>query len=121
MKPVTLITGGSRGIGAACVRIFAAQGRRVWFTYCQSEAAAQQAAELSAETGLDVLLVWNSGVPAELETTPYETAQNGARLYRVTGQLAQAILDGYITAAYSPDDVFSDLPEKEAAYVLVLP
>ena len=85
------------------------------------EAAAQQAAELSAETGLDVLLVWNSGVPAELETTPYEAAQNGARLYRVTGQLAQAILDGYITAAYSPDDVFSDLPEKEAAYVLVLP
>ena len=83
--------------------------------------AAQQAAELSAETGLDVLLVWNSGVPAELETTPYEAAQNGARLYRVTGQLAQAILDGYITAAYSPDDVFSDLPEKEAAYVLVLP
>ena len=81
----------------------------------------QQAAELSAETGLDVLLVWNSGVPAELETTPYETAQNGARLYCVTGQLAQAILDGYITAAYSPDDVFSDLPEKEAAYVLVLP
>ena len=71
--------------------------------------------------GLDVLLVWNSGVPAELETTPYEAAQNGARLYRVTGQLAQAILDGYITAAYSPDDVFSDLPEKEAAYVLVLP
>ena len=85
------------------------------------EAAAQQAAELSSETGLDVLLVWNSGVPAELETTPYEAAQNGARLYRVTGQLAQAILDGYITAAYSPDDVFSDLPEKEAAYVLVLP
>ena len=85
------------------------------------EAAAQQAAELSAETGLDVLLVWNSGVPAELETMPYEAAQNGARLYRVTGQLAQTILDGYITAAYSPDDVFSDLPEKEAAYVLVLP
>ena len=39
----------------------------------------------------------------------------------MTGQLAQTILDGYITAAYSPDDVFSDLPEKEAAYVLVLP
>jgi len=39
----------------------------------------------------------------------------------LTGQLAQTILDGYITAAYSPDDVFSDLPEKEAAYVLVLP
>lgn len=85
------------------------------------EAAAQQAAELSAETGLDVLLVWNSGVPSELETMPYELTENGARLYRVTGQLAQTILDGYIAAAYSPDDVFSDLPEKQAACVLVLP
>ena len=80
-----------------------------------------QAAELSAETGLDVLLVWNSGVPSELETMPYELTENGARLYRATGQLAQTILDGYIAAAYSPDDVFSDLPEKQAACVLVLP
>ena len=83
--------------------------------------AAQQAAELAAETGLDVLLVWNSGVPLELETAAYETAQSGARLYCVTGQMAQTILDEYGAAAYSPDDVFSDLPEKEAAYVLVLP
>ena len=48
MQPVTLITGGSRGIGAACVRLFSAQGRRVWFTYLESEAAAQQ---LAKETG----------------------------------------------------------------------
>ena len=85
------------------------------------EAAAQQAATLSAETGLDVLLVWDRGVPSELEPTAYEAKQNGARLYRVTGQLAQTILDEYRAAVYSPDDVFSDLPEKEAAYVLVLP
>ena len=52
---------------------------------------------------------------------PYELTENGTRLYRVTGQLAQTILDGYIAAAYSPDDVFSDLPEKQAACVLVLP
>lgn len=107
----------SVNIGSAVEQIFAQTGAK----NAGRSPAAQQAAELSAETGLDVLLVWNSGVPAELETTPYEAAQNGARLYRVTGQLAQAILDGYITAAYSPDDVFSDLPEKEAAYVLVLP
>lgn len=106
----------SVNIGSAVEQIFAQTGAEA-----PDEAAAQQAAELSAETGLDVLLVWNSGVPAELETTPYETAQSGARLYRVTGQLAQTILDEYGAAAYSPDDVFSDLPEKEAAYVLVLP
>ena len=106
----------SVNIGSAVERIFAQTGAEA-----PDEAAAQQAAELSAETGLDVLLVWNSGVPAELETTPYEAAQSGARLYCVTGQLAQTILDEYGAAAYSPDDVFSDLPEKEAAYVLVLP
>ena len=103
-------------VGSAVEQIFTQTGAEA-----PDEAAAQQAAELSAETGLDVLLVWNSGVPAELETTPYETAQSGARLYCVTGQMAQTILDEYGAAAYSPDDVFSDLPEKEAAYVLVLP
>ena len=106
----------SVNIGSAVEQIFTQTGAEA-----PDEAAAQQAAELAAETGLDVLLVWNSGVPLELETTAYETAQNGARLYRVTGQLAQTILDGYIAAAYSPDDVFSDLPEKQAACVLVLP
>lgn len=103
-------------VGSAVEQIFTQAGAEA-----PDEAAAQQAAELSAETGLDVLLVWNSGVPSELETMPYELTENGARLYRVTGQLAQTILDGYIAAAYSPDDVFSDLPEKQAACVLVLP
>lgn len=103
-------------VGSAVEQIFTQTGAEA-----PDDAAAQQAAELSAETGLDVLLVWNSGVPSELETMPYELTENGARLYRVTGQLAQTILDGYIAAAYSPDDVFSDLPEKQAACVLVLP
>ena len=106
----------SVNIGSAVEQIFAQTGAKT-----PDEAAAQQAAELAAEMGLDVLLVWNSGVPLELETAAYETAQSGARLYCVTGQLAQTILDEYGAAAYSPDDVFSDLPEKEAAYVLVLP
>ena len=43
-----LITGGSRGIGAACVRKFAAQGDSVAFLYRNSEA---QAKMLAAETG----------------------------------------------------------------------
>ena len=32
MKTV-VITGGSRGIGAAAVRLFAGRGARVWFLY----------------------------------------------------------------------------------------
>ena len=106
----------SVNIGPAVEQIFTQTGAEA-----PDEAAAQQAATLSAETGLDVLLVWDRGVPSELEPTAYEAKQNGARLYRVTGQLAQTILDEYRAAVYSPDDVFSDLPEKEAAYVLVLP
>ena len=101
-------------IGSAVERVFEQTG-----TSKPDEAAAQQAAELAARDGLDVVLVWDSGIPAELEAAPYEQTQDGARLYRVTGALARTILDGYRAAAYSPDDVFSDLPEKDAACVLV--
>ena len=47
MKKV-LITGGSRGIGAAAVRLFAARGDQVYFIYEKNYAAARQVAE---ETG----------------------------------------------------------------------
>lgn len=43
-----LVLGGSRGIGAAIVRRFAAEGARVTFTYASSADAAQA---LAAETG----------------------------------------------------------------------
>ena len=40
-----VITGGSRGIGAAAVRLFAAKGHRVFFLYEKDHAAAQTVAE----------------------------------------------------------------------------
>lgn len=43
-----LVTGGSRGIGAAIVRRFAAGGHKVWFLYEKEHTAAQAVAE---ETG----------------------------------------------------------------------
>lgn len=46
MEKTVLITGGSRGIGAACVRAFAAAGCRVAFSYLHSE---EKAAALCAE------------------------------------------------------------------------
>ena len=47
-----LITGGSRGIGAALVRKFAGAGDRVYFTYLRAEAEAMALAE---ETGAEAL------------------------------------------------------------------
>lgn len=47
-----LITGGSRGIGAACARLAARQGWHVLITYSQQQAAALQVvAEVSAQGG----------------------------------------------------------------------
>lgn len=48
MKQTVWITGGSRGIGAACVRAFAQAGWRVVFSYLKSGDAAEK---LAAETG----------------------------------------------------------------------
>lgn len=48
MSRTVVVTGGSRGIGAACVRVFAAAGDRVFFLYRASEEAA---AALATETG----------------------------------------------------------------------
>ena len=49
-----LITGGSRGIGAACVRAFAKKGARVVFFYRNSE---ESALALAAETGAHAMRV----------------------------------------------------------------
>ena len=51
MKNV-VITGGSRGIGAAAVELFAAQGHRVFFLYEKEHAAAKAVAEKTGATPL---------------------------------------------------------------------
>ena len=47
-----LITGGSRGIGAATVELFAARGDRVTFLYEKNHAAAQAVAEKTGATAI---------------------------------------------------------------------
>jgi 3-oxoacyl-[acyl-carrier protein] reductase len=47
---VALITGGSRGIGAATVRMFVASGGRVFFNYEKSKAAAEKLSRECGET-----------------------------------------------------------------------
>src|SRR5580692_1244431 len=68
-----LITGGSRGIGAATVRLFRQAGARVAFSY---RAAADQAQALSAECGGPTLCL-----PIQQELT---TPEDGEALVRRT-------------------------------------
>ncbi len=63
-----LITGGSRGIGEACVRAFTAQGDRVAFIYRKSRRAAET---LSAATGAKAICADLSN-PAEAERAAKE-------------------------------------------------
>ena len=47
-----VITGGSRGIGAAAVELFAARGDRVWFLYEKEHEAAEGVAERTGATAI---------------------------------------------------------------------
>lgn len=51
-KKTVLVLGGSRGIGAAIVRRFAADGAKVSFTYANSGAAAERLASETASTAM---------------------------------------------------------------------
>ena len=51
MKHV-VITGGSRGIGAAAVELFASQGNRVYFLYEKNHAAAKEVAKKTGATAI---------------------------------------------------------------------
>lgn len=60
-----LITGASRGIGAACARLFAENGDRVFINYCHSENSARSLFDELKDKGREVMLlqadVSNSG------------------------------------------------------------
>lgn len=67
MKNV-LITGGSRGIGRACVYAFAAAGYNVFFTYNKSGAAAEK---ISEETGASAVKADISSAEDVLKMSEY--------------------------------------------------
>lgn len=54
MKEIVLITGGSRGIGAACVDLFASKGYKVVINYNNSEEEANNLYKRLLDKGLDV-------------------------------------------------------------------
>ena len=95
MKTV-LITGGSRGIGAAMVRRFAAGGYRVAFIY---EKAKEQAERLSAETGA-LAIQADIGVSSEARRAVIEAKA-------VLGEIGVLINN----AAISSFSLFTDITE----------
>ena len=63
-----VITGGSRGIGAAAVEYFAAQGHRVHFLYEKNHEAAQAVAEKTGATAICCDVADGQAVRAAFET-----------------------------------------------------
>ncbi|MCB5424479.1 SDR family oxidoreductase [Altererythrobacter sp. CC-YST694] len=72
---VALVTGGSRGIGAAIVRRFAAEGAKVAFTYRSSPNAARHiVAGIEAEGGHTLAIAADSADPMAVEHAVGHTA-----------------------------------------------
>lgn len=98
---VALVTGGSRGIGAATVRMFVAAGAKVVFNY---QKARQSAEQLVAELGPENC----HAVPMDLST-----AQSGETLVKTAvahfGRLDIAVLNHGIWPA-------EDIPVNEMSY-----
>jgi 3-oxoacyl-[acyl-carrier protein] reductase len=76
-----LVTGGSRGIGAAIVRRLASEGVAVAFTYAASSAAANElVADIAANGGTAVAIRADSAEPAEVQAAVAQTVQRFGRL-----------------------------------------
>ena len=65
-----VITGGSRGIGAAAVERFAARGDSVWFFYAQNESAAGAIAEKTGATAIRCDVSDSAAVEAAFRQIP---------------------------------------------------
>ena len=65
-----VITGGSRGIGAAAVELFAARGDRVWFLYEKNHEAAASVAERTGATAICCDVADSAAVKAAFRQIP---------------------------------------------------
>ncbi|MBO1014434.1 SDR family oxidoreductase [Achromobacter sp. SD115] len=78
---VALVTGGTRGIGAAIVRRFAERGADVAFTYARSDRTAQDYAHELGKSGAKILAIKaDSRDPAAVRAAVEQTAAELGRL-----------------------------------------
>ncbi len=105
---VALVTGGSRGIGRAIVKAFAAEGARVAFVYRGSEEAAHALAAEVAQAG-------GTALPLQADVTKAEDAQRCAeRVEKEWGRLDILVNN----AGVIKDDLFVRLEPEDWRTVL---
>lgn len=76
MTPVVLITGGSRGIGAATARLAAARGYAVGVNFRRDQAAAETVvADITRDGGRAVAIAGDVSLPADV-TAMFETVEH---------------------------------------------
>ena len=101
---IALVTGGSRGIGAAIVRRLAKDGATVAFTFAaSSERAAGLAAEIEADGGLCLAVNADSADPAAVKAAVAQIVERFGRidiLVNNAGILLRGMVDDYDLALF---------------------
>lgn len=109
---VALVTGGSRGIGAAIVKRLAADGAQVAFTYVSAEDKANaMVSEINRAGGKAVAIRANSGNVKDVENAVEETVKQLGKL--------DILVNNAGVAVYSPvDNVADTLPALEQLHAV---
>jgi len=101
-RPVVLVTGGGRGIGAACVRLLAERGWDVALTYGRDAGAAERSAAAAQAAGAKTLVcAADAGDP---DATEAVFAAVDAQFGRLDGLVANAGVTG-------PAGLLADIPQ----------
>ncbi|MEV1289210.1 SDR family oxidoreductase [Micromonospora sp. NPDC049679] len=95
MSPVTVVTGGSRGIGAATVRRLAESGHDVAFCYLRDEAAASAVLELVHAAG-------RQGVAVRVDTADPDDVVRLFDAAQELGELTGLVNNAGVTSVIGP-------------------
>ncbi|MGH8966263.1 MAG: SDR family NAD(P)-dependent oxidoreductase, partial [Actinomycetes bacterium] len=102
-RPLTLITGGTRGIGAATAVRLAADGHDLVLGYARDESAAEQTCTRAQEHGVDCLAVRADLLATDGVQALFSAAAGHGRLTGVVNNAGATLHIGPL--AETPDDV----------------